>query len=196
MMSPSHRHAPLHREFGTLFMDIAFYVLIPFHTLFFARNSNWFTTNFSVIGNRPGRWAEFFFWSILIGTYFYCSLRTISFQVQPPLKSNFLLPVSLVLFYLAILTPYLPELVPFKSFLHVMFAFFSSCCLAVYLFFLIYRLARSSPEEYFSFLCGIVVIVIFSAYLLIACNMVTSALEIFFSLSCSMLCRRLLRRTW
>lgn len=184
-------NAPFHHRLGIRFMDIAFYVLIPFHTLFFARKTSWFATNFSVIGNTEGRQPEFIFWGILISAYFYCTLRVISRQIQPALRSDFLLPCSLVLFILAVTTPYLPEQVPFKSFLHVIFAFLSSCCLAVYLFFLIFRLARISPGKYFRFLPGILTIIVFSARLLDACGMVTSALEIFFTLSCAFLCRRL-----
>ena len=46
------------------------YILIPINTILFVQGSNWFTTNFSVIGNRIGREEEFVLWGLMVGIYF------------------------------------------------------------------------------------------------------------------------------
>ena len=42
------------------------YILIPINTILFVQGSNWFTTNFSVIGNRIGREEEFVLWGLMV----------------------------------------------------------------------------------------------------------------------------------
>ena len=54
------------------------YILIPINTILFVQGSNWFTTNFSVIGNRIGREEEFVLWGLMVGIYFFWSLRQIA----------------------------------------------------------------------------------------------------------------------
>ena len=52
------------------------YILIPAYTILFVQGNNWFTTNFSVIGNVVGREGEFVLWGLIVGIYFFgvCSL--------------------------------------------------------------------------------------------------------------------------
>ena len=47
------------------------YILIPINTILFVQGSNWFITNFSVIGNRIGREEEFVLWGLMVGIYFF-----------------------------------------------------------------------------------------------------------------------------
>lgn len=47
------------------------YILIPAYTILFVQGNNWFTTNFSVIGNVIGREGEFVLWGLIVGIYFF-----------------------------------------------------------------------------------------------------------------------------
>ena len=47
------------------------YILIPAYTILFVQGNNWFTTNFSVIGNVVGREGEFVLWGLIVGIYFF-----------------------------------------------------------------------------------------------------------------------------
>ena len=47
------------------------YVLIPVYTFLFAINSDWFRTNFSVLGNIAGRKEAFVLWGLIVGIYFF-----------------------------------------------------------------------------------------------------------------------------
>mgnify|MGYP007011763847 CR=1 FL=1 len=44
------------------------YILIPVYTLLFVAGSDWFTTNFSVLGNIAGRNEAFVLWGLMVGS--------------------------------------------------------------------------------------------------------------------------------
>lgn len=60
-----------------MFINFIAYGLIPVYTVLFVENSNWFTTNFSVLGNLAERRTEFVLWGLLVGIYFFWCLRRI-----------------------------------------------------------------------------------------------------------------------
>ena len=47
------------------------YLIIPVYTIAFTGGYNWFTTNFSVIGNLMDKKLAFLIWGIVVGLYFY-----------------------------------------------------------------------------------------------------------------------------
>ena len=53
------------------------YFLIPVYTVLFTRGYNWFTTNFSVIGNFFDKKRSFFLWGVLVGSFFYIIHRKV-----------------------------------------------------------------------------------------------------------------------
>jgi len=53
------------------------YVFVPLSTLFLARGTDFFATNFSSISISRSRQAEFLLWCLLTGGYFYISLKQI-----------------------------------------------------------------------------------------------------------------------
>ena len=86
-------------------LNLIAYIIIPAYTIIFVKGYGWFTTNFSVIGNYLHRKDAFVLWGVLVGAYFYYSLRTaIRLMKQKP-KGTFLVPSSLVLLFCAITTP-------------------------------------------------------------------------------------------
>ena len=57
-------------------LNLIAYIIIPAYTILFVKGYGWFTTNFSVIGNYLHRKDAFVLWGVLVGAYFYYSLRT------------------------------------------------------------------------------------------------------------------------
>ena len=127
------------------------YILIPVYTLLFVAGSDWFTTNFSVLGNIAGRNEAFVLWGLMVGIYFFVCLRKIFRRMPEKPAGTWLVPLALVLLDFAVTTPYLPEMFPLKA--------------------------------YLPYLWGIGIIVAVSAFLFILAGIVSSALEIFFTVS-------------
>ena len=165
-----------------MLIKILAYAVIPAYTLLFTKGYNWFTTNFSVIGNIDKKLA-FFVWGILIGIYFYMVFRKIRSLIRLGPVCSKLIPGSLILLFCAVTTPYLPEELPFKSFLHIVFAFLSTVLLLLFLLLVSWSQFVSDPAMYRSYLAGWTAIVSVSAVLLIVAGIVSSALEIFITLS-------------
>ena len=103
-------------------LNFTAYFLIPLSTVLFAWDSNWFTTNFSVLSNGMERKNAFAFWGLLVGVYFFCILHQISRKMFPAPRGISLISLSLLLLVCGVVTPYLPENLPFPSFLHVVFS--------------------------------------------------------------------------
>lgn len=178
-----------------MLLSLLAYIIIPIYTILFVKGYNWFTTNFSVIGSFIHRRDAFVLWGILVGLYFYIVLRSIVKQMDEKPGGMFLIPLSLSLLVCAITTPYLPEILPLKSFLHIVFAFLAAACLIFCLFLIIWQLWQAQPQIYASYMKALLAIVILSALLLVLVGIVSSALEIFFTISSVILVRRLLNRT-
>lgn len=177
-----------------MLLNLLSYIIIPVYTVLFVRGSNWFTCNFSVIGNVVQRRDAFVLWGLLVGLYFYRVLRTIVKHMEKKPKGTFLIPFCLCLLFFAITTPYLPDEMPFKAFLHIIFAFFAAVFLIICLYLIVWQLYRSSPAVYKPYLAALLGITLGSAFLLYLVGIVSSALEIFFTISTVILVRCLLRR--
>lgn len=170
------------------------YFLIPAYTVLFTKGSDWFTTNFSVIGNLIGRREEFVLWGLIVGIYFFWCLQKIVSRMRQKPAGTWMVSVSLVLLVFAITTPYLPDILPLRAFLHIIFAFMAAVCLIVSLFLIVWRLYRQD-RSYRPYLVGLGGIVVCSAFLLLLAGIVSSALEIFFTIMTVVMVYRLYRRT-
>lgn len=167
------------------------YFLIPVYTVLFTRGYNWFTTNFSVIGNFFDRKKSFFLWGVLVGSYFYMIHRNIkSHAALHPICAR-LIPAALVLLFCAITTPYLPEELPLKSVLHIVFAFLSAVLVLLYLLWIIRTRYQTEPGAYRPFLYGWGAIVGVSVILLAVAGIISSALEIYVTLTSVAMAQRL-----
>lgn len=184
--------AGLLRRFAMVSAFIAL-ILIPLCTLLFAGNENWFTTNFSVLGNAIGRQGNLVTWGVLVGGYFYWALYQILLLVPSAPRWSWMISFDLILLFLAVTTPYLPDQFPFQASLHFLFAFFSAVILVLILILLCISLYQTDKRKFRSFLWELTGIILISLYLLIRAGFVTSALEIFFTISCSFFLFRLLR---
>lgn len=131
------------------------YILIPVYTLLFVAGSDWFTTNFSVLGNIAGRNEAFVLWGLMVGIYFFVCLRKIFRRMPEKPAGTWLVPLALVLLDFAVTTPYLPEMFPLKAYLHIVFAFLAAACLILCVFLTVLKLYQRDPREYRPYLWGI-----------------------------------------
>lgn len=105
-----------------MILNLAAFFIIPGYTLLFIRNFNLFSLNFSVIGNMLGRKRGFCLWGMMTGWYFFWVLSRVSAHLKLSRGVRYLVHTALFLLFCAVTTPYLPEELPFKAFLHIVFA--------------------------------------------------------------------------
>lgn len=165
-----------------MFLSFIAYAIIPVYTILFAGGSNWFTTNFSVLGNTLHRRDAFVLWGILVGCYYFYALRKIVRRLPFKVPATYLIPTALLLLVCAVTTPYLPEKLPLKASLHIVFSFSSAVLLWLFLLILAWHMYKHNPARR-RFLSSMTGIGIISALLLIFVGIVSSALEIFFTLA-------------
>ena len=178
-----------------MILNLAAFFIIPGYTLLFVRNFSLFSLNFSVIGNMLGRKKGFCLWGIMTGWYFYAVLSQVAARLRLCKGVRCLVHTALFLLFCAVTTPYLPEELPFKAFLHIVFAMASALCLCLYLFFAAWRLLDEDRTAGLITLWCLAVILLISAALLILVGIVSSALEIFFTFSTVFLSRYLYGKT-
>ncbi len=170
------------------------YVVIPVSTVLFAQDSNWFTMNFSILGNQEGWEDKFTLWGLMIGIYFYCCMRQI--LVKTPHKSSIFpyVILALILHVLALTTPYLPKELPFQASLHVIFSFSSAVVLMLCLLAILIFLYPANPAAYQPYVAALIGIALVSLCLLAIAGMISSAMEIFFIITTGILMYQLQKR--
>lgn len=174
-----------------LLITITAYFIIPFYTILFAWGTDWFSLNFSVLGNISSRKNLFLIWGIIVGTYFYYVLKQIIYGLPRNEKEKAISMSALLFLALGVLTPYLPDSQPFRSILHVVLSFMASISLLICLYMIIWKLYCMNHLAYRPYLLGLVGITFLSSLLLILTGIVSTALEIFFILSCAVLLQKL-----
>lgn len=180
-----------------MLLSLTAYVIIPIYTILFVSGTNWFTSNLSVIGNWPTRQTAFFLLGLIIGLYYRCILERLLSHLPHHKRESFLLHGAFVLLLLAVTTPYLPSRVPFQSFLHVVFAFVASLLLLLCLYLTLWKLSTLS-QTVRTFLRPyrrlLILITFISALLLLIAGIISTALELFFILSTTLLLQKLYRQ--
>ena len=106
-------------------------------------------------------------------------------QFQRAPVGGFLLLLS------AVVLPYTPDELPKIADLHVICAFTASCLLVLSLFLLLLQKARQDRQRYWDCMKWLGVTVLLSLVLFAMVGIISSALEIFFVLSTTLLARRL-----
>lgn len=170
------------------------YGVIPVYTLLFAGGSDWFTSNLSVIGSRPGRRGAFFFLGIVIGLYYLLILRRLLSRLPRHMTETLLLYMAFALLVFAVSTPYLPDSVPLQAFLHVVSAFSASVLLTLCLCLTLRRLSslsRSAFSRLRPYRLSMGVIIVVCAFLLLLAGIISSALEIYFIITTTILTQRM-----
>ncbi len=175
-------------------LTITAYFIIPIYTILFAWGTDWFTLNFSVLGNLSSRKNLFLLWGIIIGTYFYYILKRIISGLPRNRKETVMSITALLLLVLAVITPYLPDSQPLHAVFHVILSFLASISLLICLYMIVWKLYCMNQEVYKPYLHCLMVITVLSAFLFFLTGIVSTVLEIFFILSCTFLLQRLYRR--
>jgi len=170
--------------------------LIPAYTLLFAGSRRWFSTNFSVIAvTGEDHYRGFFLWGVLAGGYFLVALsrvtRTFSGRLFRVALGGICLAACLSL-GAALVVPYLPVLAPGYADLHVVLAFTACALLMLDLLLLLLRLHREDAAAGRPLLILWLVILLGCIALFVLCDIISSALEIWFTISTVLLTRRLL----
>ena len=180
---------------GGFWLNLFSCFLIPGYTLWFAGSVAWFRTNFSVIaGTGVDNYRGFIYWGLLLGGYFLVLLTRLSLVLprfwQRMALRLITLGACLSLAY-ALAIPYLPAYFPRYATLHVLLAALASVLLMVALLLCLLSLRRTGHENYQKLLWAWVLIAIVSGILFFIPRMVSSALEVFFSISSTLLTRKL-----
>ena len=168
--------------------------LIPAYTLLFAGSIRWFSTNFSVIAvTGADHYRGFVYWGVLAGSYFFVMLSRTAFLLPRRWERVLvrLLTVCAVLsLAYAVAIPYLPEYFPRYAALHVLLAALACVLLMLALLTVLLTLGRSDPPRWRRPLQGWGLIAAGSAVLFLIPMMVSTALEVFFTISTALLTRR------
>ena len=183
------------KKSGRFWLDLFACFLIPAYTLLFAGSVAWFGTNFSVLAvTGADHYRGFIYWGVLAGGYFFVLLSKLAFAL-PRRRSRVLvrlltLCAVLSLAY-ALAIPYLPAQFPKYAALHVALAAGACALLMLALLTVTLALGREEPERYRGALRNWVLTVVGCAVLFLLPGMVTTALEVFFTISAALLARGL-----
>ena len=176
-------------------LDLFACFLIPAYTMLFAGSVEWLGTNFSVIAvtGKDHYWG-FVYWGALAGGYFAVMLTKLAL-ILPRLWQRsavclLALLACLALGY-ALAIPYLPDDFPGFASLHVVLAAGACVLLMLALLLVLLSLYRDSPENYRLLLVRWGLIVGGSGLLFLLAGMVSSALEVFFTITAALLTRRI-----
>lgn len=176
-------------------LDLFACFLIPAYTLLFAGSVEWLGTNFSVIAvtGKDHYWG-FVYWGALAGGYFAVMITKLAL-ILPRLWQRsavclLALLACLALGY-ALAIPYLPDDFPGFASLHVVLAAGACVLLMLALLLVLLSLYRDSPENYRLLLVRWGLIVGGSGLLFLLAGMVSSALEVFFTITAALLTRRI-----
>lgn len=177
------------------FLDFFACFLIPAYTLLFAGSVRWFGTNFSVLAvTGPDHYRGFVYWGVLAGGYFFVMLSKLAFT----LPERWMRTLSRVLAACAVLSlayalaiPYLPAYFPKYAALHVLLAAGACVLLMADLLFVILVLRRRDPERWAGVMRFFWLVVFGCAVLFLIPRMVSTALEVFFTISAALLVRKI-----
>ncbi len=174
--------------------DFFAYCFIPAASVWFAWETDWTATNFSILRNSSEKEALFLSWGAALILCFALWFRDLSRRLLPPRAASPLVRAACLALILALATPYLPERFPFWSQVHFLCAFLSPILFLSGLLLLLLSYRRENPGIARRFLLGFWLISAVSLFLLWKDGMVTSGLEIFFGSACSVFLRRFHRR--
>ena len=168
--------------------------LIPAYTLLFAGSVKWFRSNFSVIAvTGEDHYRGFVCWGLLAGGYFLVLLtRLAGLLPRPGERAGVLALTTLAVLSLgyALAIPYLPAYFPQYAALHVLLAALACVLVMGALLVILLSLRREKPERWRRLLPAWWGIVAGSGLLFLLAGMVSTALEVFFTISATLLARK------
>ena len=180
---------------GHFWLDFFTCFLIPAYTLLFAGSVEWFGTNFSVIAvTGPDHYRGFVYWGVLAGGFFFVILSRLAFAL-PRRSARVLVRLLTVCAVLslayAVAIPYLPEYFPKYAALHVLLAAGACVLLMLALLAVLLALRPADPARWKKPLRAWGAIVAGSALLFLIPRMVSTALEVFFTVSTALMDKKI-----
>lgn len=176
-------------------MDLLACFLLPAYTLLFAGSVEWFGTNFSVLAvTGAGHYRGFFLWGVLGCVYFGGVLAGVGRTLPRRWQRAGLCLLALGACGCltgALAVPYLPGDFPGWADLHVLLAFAACVLLMAALLWVLLACRQEKEANCRPLFLAWWVVVAVSAALFAAAGMVSSALEVFFTISTALLARRL-----
>jgi len=188
-LTPRRRHSCPH----TL-VDLLACFLIPAYTLLFAGSVEWLGTNFSVLAvTGPDHYRGFVLWGLLAGGYFLCVLTAIA-RTLPPLPRRLIFLLSLPAcgsLAAGLWVPYLPDLAPRWADLHVALCMAACVLLMAALLLALLTGLFLEGRRYRPLLLAWAGIVLGCCLMFGLAGIITTALEVWFTLTTTLLARRL-----
>lgn len=182
-----------HNRTGS-FLDLFACFLLPAYTLLFAGSVEWFGTNFSVLAvTGPDHYRGFVLWGLLAGGYFFCVLTSVA-RTLPPLPRRLIFLLSLLAcgsLSAGLWVPYLPDLAPRWADLHVALCMTACVLLMTALLLALLTGLFLEGRRYRPLLLAWVVIALGCGVLFWLAGIITTALEVWFTLTAALLARRL-----
>lgn len=183
---------------GHFWLELMARFVIPAYTLLFAGSVEWFDTNFSVIAvTGEDHYRGFVAWGLLAGGYFLVLLTRLGGLLpRPGQRAGVLGLTTLAVLSLgyALLIPYLPAYFPKYAAAHVVLAALACVLVMGALLVILLSLRREEPERWRGPLLAWWGIVGGSALLFLIPRMVSTALEVFFTIAATLLARHVYLR--
>ena len=180
---------------GHFWLDFVSCFLIPAYTLLFAGSVHWFDTNFSVIAvTGADHYRGFVYWGVLAGGYFFVMLSRLIFTLPrrgARTWTRLMTACAVLSLAYAVAIPYLPRYFPKYAALHVLLAALACVLLMLALLVILLELRRQDPHRWARPLRAWGLIVLVCAILFLIPRMVSTALEVFFTISTALLARRI-----
>jgi len=165
--------------------------LIPAYTLLFAGSVKWFSTNFSVLAvTGTDHYRGFLVWGVLAGAYFLVMLVKLARRVPERWLRGVLYGVTVsacLCLGIGLPLPYVPQFLPKIAQLHIIMAFSACALLMLALLVMVLRLGR----DFRPFRKGWCAIVGCCAALFVLAGIISTALEVFFTIAVTLFTRRL-----
>lgn len=166
--------------------DFIFLLLIPCLTILLPGRTDWFTSNFSVVGSIFPQNVFLLIWAVITGSFYRTFTKRSIRQTAPFIAIDnelFLTDISVFLLIAAVFLPYRPNQKPLAAVLHLAMAFTSTV-----LFYLAVTIADLKlyvlAPDLFSLPTAMLVFAAAVTFCLLAlCNfIISSALEIFLTI--------------
>lgn len=186
---------PHKRHKAGFWLDFFACFLIPAYTLLFAGSVEWLGTNFSVLAvTGRDHYRGFFLWGLMAAGYFLAVLTSLA-RTLPKRRERwgliFLCLTACACLGCALVVPYLPEDFPQFAKLHVVLAFGACALMMAAILLALLCCRRADKKRYNKLLWAWLFITAGSVVLFLAAGMVSSALEVFFTISAALLVRKL-----
>lgn len=125
------------------------YVLFPLVNLIIAQYTDYFTENYSFVGNELHHPMILYIWGSLCGIYFYITTKTIMEKMNYRLKNgHLLLALCCIGMVLSVYVPYLPDNFPIIGQIHIYLSIVSTVGYVLLFFHILLEFAYVNYEIY------------------------------------------------